>query len=256
LVMTNFDIVIMGVVPMVTLFVGVLGGLMFDRSKLTGLVKMWRGRYQTEKKASEALVEAQGKLEQAHEEKLQLIKSKQGKQFKLGVDAFLENCRTRANSQLSKNENKEDADQLYLSSLKMYATSLDATINTLNAKDPIKFQELMAPLRAQVVDAMTASSSPSSSSSSSGPSSSSAMSDGFQKTFRVQEVNRIRLRGLMEEVYRGGKVIVKEKKDELVLQLEQQLIERIGQQQEMLLQLKGLEAKVGKKQDSSMNALS
>lgn len=82
------------------------------------------------------------------------------------------------------------------------------------------------------------------------------MSDGFQKTFRVQEVNRIRLRGLMEEVYRGGKVIVKEKKDELVLQLEQQLIERIGQQQEMLLQLKGLEAKVGKKQDSSMNALS
>jgi len=252
--MTNLEIVIMGVVPMVTLFVGILGGLMFDRNKLTGLVKMWRGRYQSEKKASKALVEAQGKLEQAHEEKLQLIKSKQGKQFKLGVDAFLENCRTRANSQLSKNENKEDADQLYLSSLKMYATSLDATINTLNAKDPIKFQELMAPLRAQVVDAMTATSA--SATSSTGPSSNSAMSEGFQKTFRVQEVNRIRLRGLMEEVYRGGKVIVKEKKDELVLQLEQQLIERIGQQQEMLLQLKGLEAKVGNKQNSSMNALS
>jgi len=252
--MTNLEIVIMGVVPMVTLFVGILGGLMFDRNKLTGLVKMWRGRYQSEKKASKALVEAQGKLEQAHEEKLQLIKSKQGKQFKLGVDAFLENCRTRANSQLSKNENKEDADQLYLSSLKMYATSLDATINTLNAKDPIKFQELMAPLRAQVVDAMTATSA--ASTSSTGPSSNSAMSEGFQKTFRVQEVNRIRLRGLMEEVYRGGKVIVKEKKDELVLQLEQQLIERIGQQQEMLLQLKGLEAKVGNKQNSSMNALS
>jgi len=227
--------------------------LMFDRNKLTGLVKMWRGRYQSEKKASKALVEAQGKLEQAHEEKLQLIKSKQGKQFKLGVDAFLENCRTRANSQLSKNENKEDADQLYLSSLKMYATSLDATINTLNAKDPIKFQELMAPLRAQVVDAMTATTS---APSTSGSSSNAAMSEGFQKTFRVQEVNRIRLRGLMEEVYRGGKVIVKEKKDELVLQLEQQLIERIGQQQEMLLQLKGLEAKVGSKRDSSMNALS
>lgn len=252
--MTNLEIVIMGVVPMVTLFVGILGGLMFDRNKLTGLVKMWRGRYQSEKKASKALVEAQGKLEQAHEEKLQLIKSKQGKQFKLGVDAFLENCRTRANSQLSKNENKEDADQLYLSSLKMYATSLDATINTLNAKDPIKFQELMAPLRAQVVDAMTATSA--APTSSTGPSSNSAMSEGFQKTFRVQEVNRIRLRGLMEEVYRGGKVIVKEKKDELVLQLEQQLIERIGQQQEMLLQLKGLEAKVGNKQNSSMNALS
>jgi len=253
--MTNLEIVIMGVVPMVTLFVGVLGGLMFDRNKLTGLVKMWRGRYQSEKKASKALVEAQGKLEQAHEEKLQLIKSKQGKQFKLGVDAFLENCRTRANSQLSKNENKEGADQLYLSSLKMYATSLDATINTLNAKDPIKFQELMEPLRAQVIDAMTASSS-SSSSPSSGPGSSPAMSDGFQKTFRVQEVNRIRLRGLMEEVYRGGKVVVKEKKDELVLQLEQQLIERIGQQQEMLLQLKSLEAKVGSTKNSSMNALS
>jgi len=252
--MTNLEIVIMGVVPMVALFVGVLGGLMFDRNKLTGLVKMWRGRYQSEKKASKALAEAQGKLEQAHEEKLQLIKSKQGKQFKLGVDAFLENCRTRANSQLSKNENKEDADQLYLSSLKMYATSLDATINTLNAKDPIKFQELMAPLRAQVVDAMTATSS--SSPSSTGPDSSAAMSDGFQKTFRVQEVNRIRLRGLMEEVYRGGKVIVKEKKDELVLQLEQQLIERIGQQQEMLLQLKSLEAKVGSTKNSSMNALS
>ena len=245
--MTNLNIVIIGIAPMVTLFVGILGGLMFDRSKLSGLVKMWRGRYQSEKETSKALAEAQSELEQAHAAKLQVIKSKQGKQFKLGVDAFLENCRTRANNQLSKNQGDEDADQLYLSSLRMYASSIDATINTLNAKEPLKFQELMGPLRAQVVDAMTASSE---------SSSGSVMSDGFQKTFRAQEVNRIRLRGLMEEVYRGGKVVVKEKKDELVLQLEQQLRERIGQQQEMLLQLKSLEEEIGNTRTSSMSALS
>ena len=54
-------------------------------------------------------------------------------------------------------------------------------------------------------------------------------------------MNRIKLRGLIEEVYRGGQVVVKEKKDELVLQLEQQLRERISQQQEMLVQLQTME---------------
>lgn len=45
----------------------------------------------------------------------------------------------------------------------------------------------------------------------------------------------------MQEVYRGGNIEVKEKKDELVLQLDKQLRERISQQQEMLLQLRNME---------------
>jgi hypothetical protein len=230
--MTNLEIVIIGIAPMITLFVGIVGGLMFDRKKLAGLVDVWRGRYQEEKKTSKALEDSQAELEQAHEAKLNKIKKMQGKQFKLGVDAFLENCRSRAHKQLLKNEDKDDADQMYLSSLKMYQTSLDATLNTLNADDPVKFQELLAPLRAQVVETI-------SNSTESKPGA--PKFNNFQKTFRAQEVNRIKLRGLIEEVYRGGQVVVKEKKDELVLQLEQQLRERISQQQEMLVQLQTME---------------
>ncbi len=230
--MTNLEIVIIGIAPMVTLFVGIVGGLMFDRKKLAGLVDMWRGRYQKEKKASKALADTHAEMEQAHEAKLQKIKKMQGKQFKLGVDAFLENCRNRANKQVAKNEGEEGADQMYITSLKMYQTSLDATLNTLNAEEPMKFQELLAPLRAQVVETI---------SSSSEAKPGAPMFNNFQKTFRAQEVNRIKLRGLIEEVYRGGQVVVKEKKDELVLQLEQQLRERITQQQEMLMQLRTME---------------
>ncbi len=245
--MTTLEILIIGVAPMITLFVGIVCGLLFDRSKLTGLVKMWRGRYQKEAKAAKALVESQEELALAHEAKLSKIKSMQGKQFKLGVDAFLENCRTKANKQLSKNESLDDADPLYVSSLKMYSTSLDATITTLNAEAPIKYKDLMAPLREQVVDSL-------SSTPSSAPGASA--SNGFQKTFRAQEVNRIRLRGLFEEVYRGGKVVVEDKKDELVLQLEQQLRERITQQQEMLLQIRNMEGQAGAKSAAKIPAMS
>ena len=158
--MTNLEIVIIGIAPMVTLFVGIVGGLMFDRKKLAGLGG-YVARPLSKRKESEQGTWRIPTRKWSRPTRRSLKKSKKcrANNSSSGVDAFLENCRSRSREQASgsKMKAKRAPIRCIITSLKMYQTSLDATLNTLNAEEPMKFQELLAPLRAQVVETISSS---------------------------------------------------------------------------------------------------
>jgi hypothetical protein len=232
--MEILKIVILGLVPMITILVAVAAFLMSDRKQLTGLINSWRARFKEQSELNKALKAAQTKIKKDHEAKLKQLKSLQGKQFQLGFSAFLENCQTEVQQQLAQIDHDTD-DGLYRSALSVYASSLEATLGRFQIGGKVKYPELMASVKEQVMDAVV---------DLQASNSNRAITDGFQKTFKTQETHLVQLRGQIERVYRGGQVVVKDEKDELVLVLEKQLRDRISQQREMLLQLHHLESEL------------
>ncbi len=229
--MDILEIVVLGLVPMLTILIAVVGFLMTDRKQLTSLISGWRERFQKQSLINKALESAQKKLKADHDAKLKKLKESQGKQFQLGFSAFLENCQTEV-QELLDNSGELNDDDLYRSALVVYATSLQATLGQFKTKGKVEYTQLMAPMKESVMDVVADCQSGSGNN----------VADSFQETFKTQETHLIQLRGLIESVYQGGQVVVKDDKDELVLVLEKQLRDRITQQREMLLQLHRLEA--------------
>lgn len=229
--MEILKIVVLGLVPMITILAAVVIFLMMDRKQLTGLIQGWKERFQKQSELNQAMKAAQAKLKEDHDAKLKKLKESQGKQFQMGFSAFLENCRTEVRQHID-NGADEIEDEFYRAALEVYSTSLEATLDRFQSKGQVEYQKLIEPVKEQVMDAVVEAQK-------NGGQQTSA--DEFQKTFRSQETHRIQMRGLIEKVYRGGKVVVKDEKDELVLLLEKQLRDRISQQREMLLQLHRLE---------------
>ncbi|MGH1373437.1 MAG: hypothetical protein ACRBBW_15460 [Cellvibrionaceae bacterium] len=237
--MDILEIVILGLVPMLTILVAVVSFLMIDRKQLTVLISGWKDRFNKQSKLNKALKTAQATLKKDNDAKLKRLKESQGKQFKLGFSAFLENCQTEVHELLDGMED-DCEDSFYRSALQVYVTSLEATLGQFQSKSKAEYEQLMAPMREKVIDVVSDCQS----------GESHRVADGFQQTFKTQETDLIQLRGLIEQVYQGGQVVVKEEKDELVLVLEKQLRDRISQQREMLLQLHRLEAKASEYQES------
>jgi len=234
--MEILKIVVLGLVPMITILAVVAVFLMSDRKQLTERIGDWRARFKEQSELNKALKAAQSKLKKNHDAKLKQLKSSQGKQFQLGFSAFLENCQTEVKQQLAGVEGDDDAgDDLYRSALQVYASSLEVTLKRFQAGGEVKYPDLMGAVKEQVMDAVVDIQS---------ADSKRAITAGFQKTFKTQETHLVQLRGLIEKVYRGGQVAVKNEKDELVLVLEKQLRSRISQQREMLLQLHKLESEL------------
>lgn len=244
--METLQIVVLGLVPMITLLSIVVAFLMSDRKQLTGLIANWKGRFKKQSELNQALKAAQSKLKKAHEKKLKALKDSQGKQFQLGFSAFLENCQTEISEHLAVDGN-ELQDEMYRSALQVYASSLDATLNRFQSKGGVEYSELVAPVQERMMEAIVdAQKSPEKN----------GVTERYQNLLKTQETQRIQLRGLIEGVYRDGKVVVKEQKDELVLVLEKQLRDRISQQREMLLDLNRLESELEALRDSSSDAKS
>lgn len=232
--MDILEIIVLGLVPMLTILIAVVGFLMTDRKQLSSLISTWRERFQKQSMINKGLTLAHKKLKADHNAKLKKLKDSQGKQFQLGFSAFLENCQTEVRELLALNPQSTD-DDLYRSALQVYAASLETTLGRFKAKGKVQYQDLMAPMKESVMDAVADSQS----------GSGNAIADSFQDTFKTQEADLVGLRTLIEQVYRGGQVVVKDEKDELVLVLEKQLRDRISQQREMLLQLHRLESDMG-----------
>ncbi|MAZ88095.1 MAG: hypothetical protein CL693_10650 [Cellvibrionaceae bacterium] len=232
--METLQIVVLGLVPMITLLSIVVAFLMSDRKQLTGLIASWRARFKKQSELNQALKAAQSKLKKAHEEKLQALKESQGKQFQLGFSAFLENCQTEINEHIAA-DGSDLKDEMYRSALQVYASSLDATLNRFQTKGDVEYAELVTPVKERMIEAIVeAQSTPVES----------QITEKYHNLLKTQETQRIQLRGLIEGVYRDGKVVVKDQKDELVLVLEKQLRDRISQQREMLLDLNRLESEL------------
>jgi len=232
--METLQIVVLGLVPMITLLSIVVAFLMSDRKQLTGLIASWRGRFKKQSELNQALKAAQSKLKKDHAKKLKALKDSQGKQFQLGFSAFLENCQTEISEHLV-GEGSDSQDDLYRSALQVYASSLDATLNRFQSKGDVEYAELVTPVKERMMEAIVdAQNLPAES----------GITEKYRNLLKTQETQRIQLRGLIEGVYRDGKVVVKDQKDELVLVLEKQLRDRISQQREMLLDLNRLESEL------------
>lgn len=229
--MEILKIVVLGLVPMITILAAVVIFLMMDRKQLNGLIQGWRERFQKQSELNQAMKAAQAKLKEEHETKLKRLKDSQGKQFQMGFSAFLENCRTEVKQHIEHGADEVE-DEFYRAALEVYSSSLEATLDRFQSKGQVEYHKLIEPVKEQVMDAVVEAQKSHANATS---------ADEFQKTFRSQETHRIQMRGLIEKVYRGGKVVVKDEKDELVLLLEKQLRDRISQQREMLLQLHRLE---------------
>ncbi len=241
--MEILEIVVLGLVPMLTVLIAVVGFLMTDRKQLTGMISGWRERFKKQSVLNQSLKDAHAKLKMDHDTKLKKLKESQGKQFQLGFSAFLENCQTEVQDLLEKAADLGD-DDIYRSALQVYAASLEATLARFKAKGKVEYTQLMAPMKESVIEVVTDCQS----------GDGHLVADSFQQTFKTQETHLVQLRGLIEKVYQGGQVVVKDDKDELVLVLERQLRDRISQQREMLLQLHRLEGRAtegGAPSDSS-----
>lgn len=232
--METLQIVVLGLVPMITLLSIVVAFLMSDRKQLRGLIANWRGRFKKQSELNQALKAAQNELKKAHEKKMKALKDSQGKQFQLGFSAFLENCQTEINEHLA-TDNSVSKDEMYRSALQVYASSLDATLNRFQSKGHVEYSELVNPVKERMMEAIVDAQK---------PPTEGLVTEKYHSLLKTQETQRIQLRGLIEGVYRDGKVVVKDQKDELVLVLEKQLRDRISHQREMLLDLSRLESEL------------
>ncbi|NIB43172.1 hypothetical protein HBA55_26430 [Pseudomaricurvus alkylphenolicus] len=233
--MFTLKMIIVALVPMVTVLAAVVLGLMIDRKKISGILANWRQRYEVERTLARELKAKQAKLKQVYAKKLDHLRQSQDRRFKAGVSAFIEHCRHQVDEQLQQRSMDKSVDPHHLSSLKLYSTSLDATLDTFQATGPMHYEDLLAGMREQVIETIA---------DSQRGQEALDIADSFQKAFQSQESERRQLRGLIEQVYRDGKVVVQSEKDELVLTLEKQLRDSIRQQKEMLLQLHRLESEL------------